>query len=40
MRDEFYCMSFLLAEYGEKAVEWEPGTWVWLSYALANENNV
>lgn len=31
-------MSFLLAEYGEKAVEWNGG-WVWLSYALANENN-
>ncbi len=32
-------MSFLLAEFGEKAVEFNPGEWVWLSYALANDDN-
>lgn len=37
MRDEFYCLSFLMGGI-EKTVEFN-GEWVWLSYALANENN-
>lgn len=39
MRDEFYCMSFLIPFIGAPIVEYAPGEWVVLHFALANENN-